>query len=102
MVPRIFSLALGSGYLLLFGFVVVQYRRGRIPSPRLAMLLGVCATGLSYSLLQVTQDGPVSTGTPLNYALDGVAIVLLVAGSGGLYWWWRHRDHKDTDPPVTD
>ncbi|EMA27097.1 hypothetical protein [Haloarcula japonica] len=102
MVPGVFNLALGSSYLLLLGLIGIQYRRGRIVSRQLPMLLGMCATWLSYSLLQVTQGGPVPTGTPLNYVLDGVAIVLLVAGSGGLYWWWRHRGHEDTGSSPTD
>jgi len=91
------NLALGSSYLLLLGLIAIQYYRGQISSHRLPVLLGACAVWISYSLLQVTQEGPVLTGTPLNYVLDGVAIVLLVAGSYGIYLPWRHRNPEDTN-----
>ena len=86
------DIALVGVYLLLLCGVVVGYRRGRIPSRRLPLLLGMCAVWLSYGVGQLSSGGPVDTGTGLNYALDGFAVVLLVAGCYGLYWWWRHRD----------
>ena len=98
MVPGLFNLAIGGSYLLLLGLVAIQYYRGKIASQRLPMLLGTCSMWLSYFILQITQNGLVPTGTPLNYILDGVAIVLLVAGIYSLYWWWRHRNSEDTDP----
>lgn len=97
MVPEIVDFGLLGAYLLLLGLVAVQFYRGAIASHRLSLLLGMCCTWLSYSLLQVTQGGPIATGTPLNYALDGLAVLSLVAGLYGLYRWWRHRDGETND-----
>ena len=97
MVSGLFTLGLGGFYILLLSLITVQYVRGRIAFRQLPPLLGMCATWLAYSLLQVTQEGPVATGTPLNHVLDGVAIVLLVGGIYSIYWWWRHHDHTNTD-----
>ncbi|WP_424006406.1 hypothetical protein [Haloferax denitrificans] len=86
------GLPLLVAYLLLLAGVGVQYRRGALPAKRAVLLVGMCLTWLSYALLQVTQGGAVPTGTSLNYALDALAVVVLVVGVGAMGWWWRARD----------
>lgn len=86
------DVALGGAWLLVTGLVAVQHYRGNVPPRRLPLLLGMCAIWLSYGLLQLTQGGPLRTGTPLNYALDGLAVVLLTAGLYGFFGWWRRRE----------
>ncbi|MFC7139529.1 hypothetical protein ACFQMA_06715 [Halosimplex aquaticum] len=100
MVPDIVNLALVVAYVLLLGVVAVRYRRGAIDRTRLTMYLGLCLTWLAYGLLQITQEGIVETGTPLNYALDGLALVCLVAGLFLMYRWWRERGR--TEKRVSD
>ncbi|QPV63387.1 hypothetical protein I7X12_01765 [Halosimplex litoreum] len=90
MVPEMADYALVVAYLLLIGVFAVRYRRGEISGRELPIYLGMCLTWLAYGLLQVTQDGPVPTGTTLNYGLDAFAVVLLVAGIYLLYRGWRH------------
>ncbi|MGB9956012.1 hypothetical protein ACOZ4B_06435 [Haloferax prahovense] len=79
-------------YLLLLTGTAVQYRRGKLSATRAVLLVGMCLTWLSYALLQVTQSGTVPTGTPLNYVLDALAVVVLVVGVAAMVWWWRARD----------
>jgi hypothetical protein len=69
----------------------VFYARGALPLERVVLLVSMCATWLAYSLLQVSQNGLVATGTVLDYVLDGFSVALLVGGLYGLYWWWRNR-----------
>jgi len=78
--------------VLLVGVLAVQYRRGAIRERKLRLTLASCLTWLAYGLLQVTQDGPIPTGTPLNYGLDAVAVCALVAGIYLLYRGWRYGD----------
>ncbi|WP_436927450.1 hypothetical protein [Halosimplex amylolyticum] len=92
MVPAVVNLALVVAYALLLGLLAVRYRRGTVGREKFAFLVGVCLTWLSYGLLQITQEGPVPTGTTLNYALDGLAVVCLLAGLSLMYRWWRKRD----------
>ncbi|WP_123538856.1 hypothetical protein [Halosimplex salinum] len=98
MVPPVVNVALVVAYALLLGVVALRYRRGSITRSQLTMSLGVCLTWLSYGLLQVTQEGIVETGTPLNAVLDGLALVCLVAGLFLMYRWWRTRN--DDPGPV--
>ncbi|ELZ91117.1 hypothetical protein [Haloferax sulfurifontis] len=86
------GLPLLVAYLLLLAGTAVQYRREKLSGTRAVLLVGMCLTWLSYALLQVTQGGVVPTGTPLNYALDALAVVVLVAGVAAMAWWWRTRD----------
>ncbi|WP_459192650.1 hypothetical protein [Halosimplex sp. J119] len=98
MVPDIVNIALVVAYALLLGLVTVRYQRGSIDRTQLTMYLGLCLTWLAYGLLQVTQEGIVETGTPLNAALDGLALVCLIAGLVLTYRWWRERD--GTEAPT--
>lgn len=98
MVPEIVDVGLIVAYLALLAFAVLQYYRGTIPQSRLTMLVGLCFTWLAYGLLQLTDSGPLPTETPLNYALDGFSVVLLVAGLYLLYRWYRNRNGADDDP----
>jgi len=100
MVPDVLGMALVPAYLLLLGLVVFRYRRGKLQPPRLFMYLGMCLTWLAYGLLQVTQEGPIPTGTPLNYALDGLSVVVLLVGLYLFYRWWRERDGGDDAAPT--
>jgi|GEM_PF-1302367 len=96
MVPQIVDYALVVAYLLLMGLLAVRYRRGEIPDRKLRIYVGMCLTWLAYGLLQITQDGPIPTGTTLNYGLDGLAIAALVAGIYLLYRGWR-SDRGDSE-----
>lgn len=96
MVPDALGVALVPAYLLLLALIAVQYRRGKTSSTRAMLLAGVSLTWLSYGLLQVTQDGLVPTGTVLNYALDGLAVLLLVAGLAAMYRGWRGESETAT------
>jgi len=89
MVPEIVDHALVVAYLLLTGLLAVRYRRGEISDRKLRIYVGMCLTWLAYGLIQVTEDGPIPTGTPLNYGLDALAIAALVAGIYLLYRGWR-------------
>ncbi|MFC7202253.1 hypothetical protein ACFQJC_01895 [Haloferax namakaokahaiae] len=92
MLPVDFDIALLVFYVALLGVIGVQYARGALPLERVVLLVSMCATWLAYSLLQVSQDGLVATGTMLNSVLDGFSVVLLLGGLYGLYWWWRNRE----------
>lgn len=94
MVFAALELGLTVAWLLIAGLVAVQYRRGALPRRRVLLLAGTSATWLSYGLLQLTDDGPLATGTPWNDALDGLAAVLLLAGLASLYRWWTTRDGR--------
>lgn len=96
MVSDILNLAIVVAYVLLLGVVAVRYQRGAIDRTQLAMYLGMCLTWLAYGLLQVTQEGIVETDTSLNAALDGLAIVCLIAGLFLMYRWWRGRDSAES------
>jgi len=95
MVPEIGDSALVVAYLLLLGLLAVGYRRGEIAGRKLRIYVGMCLTWLAYGLLQVTQDGPVPTGTPLNYGLDAVALLSLVVGIALMYRGWRYGDDAE-------
>ncbi|WP_053947525.1 hypothetical protein [Halolamina sediminis] len=84
--------AIVVAYLLILVGIAVQYRRGALPRDRLLVLVGASLTWLSYGVLQLTQDGPISTGTGLNYVVDGAAVLLLIAGLYALYRWSRERN----------
>lgn len=101
MVPEIVDSALVVAYLLLIGALAVRYRRGEVSDRKLPIYLGMCLTWLAYGLLQVTQDGPIPTGTTLNDGLGAVAIVLLVAGIYLLYRGWRH-DTSEVESEVAN
>ena len=101
MVLDLLGMALVPAYLLLLGLVALRYRRGTLQPPRLFMYLGMCLTWLSYGLLQVTQEGPVPTGTPLNYVLDGLSVVVLLGGLSLFYRWCRERDPDDGTTPTS-
>jgi protein-S-isoprenylcysteine O-methyltransferase Ste14 len=94
MVPEIVDYALVVAYLLLIGVFAVRYRRGAVSERKSRLYVGMCLTWLAYGLLQVTQDGPVPTGTTLNYALDAVALLSLVVGIWLLYRAWRDGDER--------
>ena len=94
MVPPVANVAIVVAYLFLLGLTAVRYRRESITRTQLTMYLGLCLTWLSYGLLQVTQDGIVETGTPLNAALDGLALVCLIAGLFLMYRWRRERNRS--------
>ncbi|ELZ22692.1 hypothetical protein C475_16361 [Halosimplex carlsbadense 2-9-1] len=99
MVPEIVDYGLVAAYLLLMGLLAVRYRRGEIADRKLTLYVGMCLTWLAYGLLQVTQDGPIPTGTTLNDGLDALAVVLLVAGIYLLYRGWR-SDDGDSETAV--
>jgi hypothetical protein len=92
MVPDAVDLGLTGLYALLVVLTAVQYRRGRIARERLPLLFGLCLSWLAYGLMQLPETNLVAIGPPGSYALDGVAIGLLLAGLYGLYWWWRHGE----------
>ena len=99
MVPDIVDYGLVVAYLLLLAAVAVRYRRGDLGGEKPLGYAAMCLTWLSYGLLQVSRDGRVAAGRPLNYAFDGLAIVLLVAGLGLMVKWWRWRD---SEPSAVD
>jgi len=101
MVLDLLGMALVPAYLLLLGLVLLRYRRGTLKPPRLFMYPGMCLTWLAYGLLQITQEGPVPTGTPLNYVLDGLSVAVLLAGLSLFYRWWRERDSDDSTTPTS-
>ncbi|WP_396612041.1 hypothetical protein ACH9L7_01805 [Haloferax sp. S1W] len=99
MIPDIADAWLLSAYVSLFVFSLVQYYRDKVPFQRAILLCSMCLTWISYELIQVAQDGLIPDGTPLNYAVEGLGIAVLVAGLYGLYWSWRHRD-ETREPSV--
>jgi len=59
MVPGLVAVGFVVAYLLLLGLLGVRYRSGAIEFERLLSLFGVSLLGLSFGLVQVTQDGPI-------------------------------------------
>ncbi|QLH77986.1 hypothetical protein HZS55_12050 [Halosimplex rubrum] len=91
MVPDIVDYGLVAAYLLLLGLIAVRYRRGELSGRKLRIYVGACLTWLAYGLLQVTQDGPLPTGTALNYGLDALSLLSLVVGLYFMYRGWRYE-----------
>jgi uncharacterized membrane protein len=79
--------ALLVAWLAILAVVVVRYRRGGLTDRRLLLLGGAGCAWSAYSLLQLTEAGPVTA--PLESVLVGGAVLLLVAGSYALYRGWR-------------
>jgi hypothetical protein len=102
MVPDIIDISLVAGYLLILGLAVIRYRYGELSSQRVLLFIGMSLTWLSYGLGQLTQAGPISTGTPLNYALDGLSVLLLLSGLYAMYRWWRVRDNETESDNTTN
>jgi hypothetical protein len=102
MVSNILDISLVVGYLLILGLAAVRYHRGKLSSQRISLFVGMSFTWLSYAVLQLTQGGPISTGTPLNYALDGLSVVLLLSGLYAMYRWWRSRDNEIENDSTTN
>jgi heme A synthase len=102
MVSEAVDIALLVAYLALLAAVAVQYYRGVIPRQRLTMLVGLCCTWLAYGLLQLTDGGPLPSAGPLNLALNGLSVVLLVVGLYLLYRWYRRRESGDESPEPGD
>lgn len=97
MVPDVVNLGFVAAYLFLLVLLAVRYRRGSVSGERLLLALGACLTWLAYGLLQITQDGLIPTGTPLDYALDALAVITLPAGLFLLYRWWATRGGDDAE-----
>jgi hypothetical protein len=102
MVSDIIDISLVVGYLLILGLAAARYRYGKLSFQRVLLFIGISLTWLSYGVGQLTQAGPISTGTPLNYALDGLSVLLLLSGLYVMYRWWRVRDNETESGSTTD
>jgi hypothetical protein len=94
-VSPVIDYALVVGYAFLLGGIAVQYRRGRLRSPRFQLLLGMGLTWLAYGFLPLSGGSSVPIAEPLRFVTDVLALVCLVAGLTVIYWWWRD-DGKTT------
>ena len=102
MVANIVDIGVVAAYLFILGVAAVQYRRGKLSSQRILLFIGASFMWLSYGILQLTQSGPIPTGTPLNYILDGFSIVLLLSGLYAMYRWWRSRENETENDSTSN
>lgn len=91
------NVAFVAAYLLLLGLFAARYRRGDLDRERFLPLVGMGLTWLAYGLLQLSDEGPIRTGTPANYLVDGLSVACLLAGGYLLYRWWRDERGSDAD-----
>ena len=101
MVSNVVDIGLVVAYLFIIGLAAVRYRHGNLSPQRALLFVGASFLWLSYGLLQLTQDGPIPTGTRLNYALDGISVILLLGGLYTMYRWWRSRGNESEDVSTT-
>jgi len=85
--PPAVDAALLAAWLAILGVTAVRYRRGGLSGRRLLLFGGAALAWTAYSVLQVTETSLV--GDPLASAVDGGALVVLLAGLYALYRGWR-------------
>lgn len=84
------------------GILAIQYRRGKSSTQQTLIFGGASFIWLSYGMLKLTEDGPISTGTPLNYVLDGFSVILLLIGFYAVYRGWRSRSRETESESNTN
>lgn len=82
------GLALATGWLVVFGVGVYQYRRARRSRERVYMIASVTAVWLAFSLVQVA---PILTGGG-ETAVVAIAVALLCVGVATGVRWWQRRN----------
>lgn len=85
--PASVDAALLVAWLAILVAGVVRYRRGGLSYRKLLLVGGASCTWAAYSLLQLTEARLVTD--PLEYVVEGAAVLLLVVGLYTLYRGWR-------------
>ena len=94
MVSDSINIGLIVAYLVILGLTTFRYYRRKLSFRRLLLFIGMSFIWLSHLLLQLTQGGPIPTGTPLNHTLDGLSVVILLTGLYAMYRWWHSPDSE--------